>query len=230
MTGKITDLGSLTGANFNAGDLLEVVDVTDTSLAATGTNKKSRADEVAIGLGNLRLAFPYIYVGSSYLRAFVPIINSSSESAGTTVRAYPCWAPRAVTITSFGFNVTTSEGGASMRVGMYTDNVGQPNTLIAELGDASVASTGNVTVTGLSQALPAGPFWIAHCLHSSSNTAQFRGTNNSVYSFGSHSGVNFAAASLGVISPNSGSSGLPGSFGTPSSIIQGTAIDVVVGY
>ena len=40
MPGKITELAALTAANAAVGDLCEVVDVSDTSMAATGTNKK----------------------------------------------------------------------------------------------------------------------------------------------------------------------------------------------
>ena len=40
MAGKITDLAALTGAGAATTDLIETVDVSDTSMAATGTNKK----------------------------------------------------------------------------------------------------------------------------------------------------------------------------------------------
>lgn len=47
---KITDLSALTGANLATDDSFEMVDKSDTTMAATGTNKKMSADEVAIGL------------------------------------------------------------------------------------------------------------------------------------------------------------------------------------
>lgn len=40
---KITDLGALTEATLATGDLFTAVDISDTSLAATGTNKKITA-------------------------------------------------------------------------------------------------------------------------------------------------------------------------------------------
>ena len=40
MPGKISELAVLTGAVANGADLLETVDVSDTSMAASGTNKK----------------------------------------------------------------------------------------------------------------------------------------------------------------------------------------------
>jgi hypothetical protein len=46
MAGKITDLAALTGAAAATTDLIETVDVSDTSMAATGTNKKMVLSEL----------------------------------------------------------------------------------------------------------------------------------------------------------------------------------------
>jgi hypothetical protein len=43
---KITDLGALTGVSAALGDLMEIVDVSDTTMAATGTNKKITLQEL----------------------------------------------------------------------------------------------------------------------------------------------------------------------------------------
>lgn len=45
---KITDLGALTGANLATGDQFVVVDVSDTSMDASGTDKKMSADELSL--------------------------------------------------------------------------------------------------------------------------------------------------------------------------------------
>jgi hypothetical protein len=50
MAGKLTDLTALTGANLAVGDLHEVTDVSDTSMAATGTNKSMTTTELVAGL------------------------------------------------------------------------------------------------------------------------------------------------------------------------------------
>lgn len=47
---KISGLGSLTGASLATGDQLVAVDVSDTSMAASGTDKNITADELAKGL------------------------------------------------------------------------------------------------------------------------------------------------------------------------------------
>lgn len=48
---KITDLGALTGANAADGDSVPVVDVSDTSMAASGTTKKMTMAELAAAIG-----------------------------------------------------------------------------------------------------------------------------------------------------------------------------------
>lgn len=51
MPGRITDYGLLTGSTAAPGDLVEVVDVSDTSMAATGTNKRLVLGELNKYLG-----------------------------------------------------------------------------------------------------------------------------------------------------------------------------------
>jgi hypothetical protein len=48
---KVSDLASITGANTAAGDLFMLVDVSDTTMAASGTNKKITRDELASAVG-----------------------------------------------------------------------------------------------------------------------------------------------------------------------------------
>jgi hypothetical protein len=48
---KITDLAAITGATLAAADVFVVVDVSDTTMAASGTDKKMTQAEAVIGLG-----------------------------------------------------------------------------------------------------------------------------------------------------------------------------------
>ncbi len=50
---KYTDYAAQTGGNLDVADLALVVDTSDTSMAATGTNKKIRTDEFAFGMAPL---------------------------------------------------------------------------------------------------------------------------------------------------------------------------------
>lgn len=56
MPSRITDLTPLTGAGTASGDLLVIVDVSDASMAATGTDKNISIAELLIGLAALPLA------------------------------------------------------------------------------------------------------------------------------------------------------------------------------
>lgn len=50
---KITDLAALTGAGTASGDEIVIVDVSDTSMAATGTDKNQTIAEHAIALATV---------------------------------------------------------------------------------------------------------------------------------------------------------------------------------
>lgn len=71
---KISDYSALTGANIAAGDLFELVDVSDTSLAATGTNKKTTAADLQT-LAKAGLGITTIASGSIAAAATQDITN-----------------------------------------------------------------------------------------------------------------------------------------------------------
>lgn len=54
---KISALAALLGAGVAAGDLVPIVDVSDVSMAASGTDKNITADEFAIALSNRLFTF-----------------------------------------------------------------------------------------------------------------------------------------------------------------------------
>lgn len=90
-------------------------------------------------------------------------INSTTTTfttAANTLYAVPFYVPVAVTYTSITIEVTTLAGGKSLRLGIYTDSTGVPNTLVVDAGTVSAATTGAKTIT-ISQALSAGWYWLA---------------------------------------------------------------------
>lgn len=64
---KISQMTSLTGANVASGDLLPIVDVSDTSQAASGTNKKITADELRKAIPVSNNANGVVYSNASNL-------------------------------------------------------------------------------------------------------------------------------------------------------------------
>lgn len=77
---KISDLTSITGANTASGDLFTVVDVSDSSMAASGTNKKITRDELKTGLG---------VVAASTSTAGIVQLTDSISSTSTSTAATP---------------------------------------------------------------------------------------------------------------------------------------------
>lgn len=74
---KISALTALTGADLAAGDLDVVVDVSDTTMAASGTDKKITQAEKAVGLARLG-GFPRVYKFDFAYNT--PNIGDSSDS------------------------------------------------------------------------------------------------------------------------------------------------------
>lgn len=81
-------------------------------------------------------------------------------TAANTLYAVPFYVPRTVTYTSITIEVTTLASGKSIRMGIYTDSSGVPNTLVLDAGTISTTTTGAKTIT-ISQSLSAGWYWLA---------------------------------------------------------------------
>jgi hypothetical protein len=81
MAGTISDLTAITGANLDSTDELEVVDVSDTTMAATGTNKSTTlADLAAASAFTAKYAPLYGRVSSN----ITALVNNSTTLADVT--------------------------------------------------------------------------------------------------------------------------------------------------
>lgn len=77
---QISDLGVLTGANLAAGDKFEVLDVSDTSMAAEGTNKGMTAAELGAGLIRVGGVASATRVGCTVYRSAALNFAASSDT------------------------------------------------------------------------------------------------------------------------------------------------------
>jgi len=169
---------------------------------------------------------PGIYYGSD-----AQVGNALSTVALTagTVYYQPIHLPLATTYNQIACEVTTADAGQTCRLGVYTSLQGQPDSLIFDSGDASIASTGKVEVTKDIVIPTAGWYWTS--ISSSSGTAEFL-----AYAPGwtrPTLGAPIAAATLGTTSTAFTGAGAYGAppftpAGDPASNAIATAVPVVV--
>lgn len=94
------------------------------------------------------------------------VVVNAWQTAGTLVMTQnrmfyvPLWLDRALTLNRIGVGVTTAAAGSTLRLGAYTAVNDAPDTLVADYGTVSAATTGDKEIT-ISQALPAGLTWLA---------------------------------------------------------------------
>lgn len=113
MAGKITDLTALTGAGAATTDLIEALDVSDTTMAGTGTNKKMTLAELVIFLNANGIT---LAAASETVSGRVELADAAETLAGTdnTRAVHPAGLAPLVggdgPLFAFLFNTTTSAG------------------------------------------------------------------------------------------------------------------------
>jgi len=167
---KISALTALTGANSAPGDLLDIVDVSDTSMAATGTNKKITREELqTFNLGT---------------------ITTDKKVQDLSVT----WNNAGVTFTGLKFNVTdTASNAASLLMdlqvgGVYKVKADKAGLLTAKsiasegtLSFGSVLSGSNIGVTGYIES-------IANGFAANGGVVSIASTENFAFSSTTHAG------------------------------------------
>lgn len=126
---KITDLAELTGASSATGDVFPVVDVSDTTMAASGTTKKMTRAELAIAMTAELAATP----GAG---SFTTLVASGATTFALSAKS---------TSTTGGVGYATGAGGAvtqttSRTTGVTLDRVCGAITLFSVAGSATFAS------------------------------------------------------------------------------------------
>ena len=154
---KITSYAALTGALTASGDLLVVVDISDTTMAASGTDKNITIAELLIGLGALPLAGGTMTGGITSTLGTITT-NKPALSATQT------WNDAAVAFKGISIDVTaTAAGGASnifevRRNGTLSLNVDQygATTTVAHTVTSLTDANGKFSLSGNSSGLALG--------------------------------------------------------------------------
>src|SRR5881394_3644559 len=113
---KITALAALTGANLATTDAFQVVDVSDTTMDATGTNKKMSGTELATGMATLLPSQAYGLSGTSGClaatydrRVSVGAVVAGAATSGT-LRMYLMTLPAGLVVSNLTFWAGTTAG------------------------------------------------------------------------------------------------------------------------
>lgn len=195
MAGKISELNSSTVFTaLDDGDLVEIVDLSDTSMAASGTNKPTT-------VGALRGPGQY-YAGQYYGPTWYPALNNVYTTCalnggfGGKFMLTPFEFRRPVTLDRIAVEVTTAgPAGCVLRFAIYADSATLTGTkaLILDAGTAAADSTGVKSVT-ISQALTPGRYWIGAAGQvAASSGLVVRGGPSSGYRANAQTGASTAA-------------------------------------
>lgn len=139
---KLSASTAITGANVDkANDLFMVLDVSDTTDAASGTNKAITPNEV-----NNIIRFTTLVKGTTPNRRHCA--QNTNIAPGTvalvinTLRVHGLEICATTVIDKLGIEITTGTSG-NMRVVLYNDDgTGQPSSLVAESGQLTVTTPG----------------------------------------------------------------------------------------
>lgn len=99
--------------------------------------------------------------GRRRVSGHIGALGSSYALSANTLYFAPYRSEYGGEVSSIGIPITAVAAGKSIRLGLFAcDAVGKPGALLAETGALSVASTGDVSGSVTSIAIPPGYYWI----------------------------------------------------------------------
>jgi hypothetical protein len=107
---KISQLNSLTGANTASGDLLTIVDINDTTMGASGTNKKMTLTEFQASPVSAGTANGVVFLNGSKVETSGSALTFDGTNLGIGT-ASPAYKLDVVTAGTAGGRITTAEYG-----------------------------------------------------------------------------------------------------------------------
>lgn len=155
---KISALAALTGANLAAADLAVVVDVSDVTMAASGTTKMVTVADLAVRTG---LRSPSPTLTGRWGIPGVGVTGMIGKDTAKNFRSYfPFPVSGSITVTDFRTEVTFGYAGGAQRWALYewTDTC-KPGALLGAIGTTDGTTSGDKTVTGLT--LTVANRWVA---------------------------------------------------------------------
>lgn len=160
LTGDVT-AGPGTGSQVAALSATGVAAATYT-LPTLSINAQGRVTSATNGtIGTTTGAFhPGMVAGRLYLPPIAGTL-ASAGIGGNTLMAYPIYIPNACTVNTLRSQVNGVTTATLMEYGIYTNNNGLPDQKVLDAGSVGVTPNGVKTISGLTQALAPGWYWIA---------------------------------------------------------------------
>lgn len=110
-------------------------------------------------------------------------IGAAATVTANQIYALPLYLGVGCTLDTVRIRVGASIALSSAEMGLYTNNAGIPDQLIADLGNVSTASTGERVLSGLARTLTAGWYWIVVAFSHAPSAVQLSLTNAFVGNF-----------------------------------------------
>jgi hypothetical protein len=121
--------------------------------------------------------FPNVTTAGSYFTPVPYIADGAGYNSFTLgqIEFTPLFVPVQLTASAIYVKVSVGGAGSFWRVGIYNDNAGTPGTLRADAGQIDASTAAIAGVTGLSQALSPGLYWLAGVMQGATGASLWRG-------------------------------------------------------
>jgi hypothetical protein len=149
--------------------------------------------------GGSNVAFNTAHISGTYYRStFAVTVGAQTFSTTDQTRYSPILIPTTKTYDRIGIRTTaTFSGTGSVRLGIYSDLDGKPDTVVLDAGLISpTAATTSYEIT-ISQSLSAGFYWLAFNVVTAASTNSFQGVNtgsgsNNISNMGGFTNLSFS--------------------------------------
>jgi len=167
---------AVSAGSTSAAGVLQLTDSTSstsTTTAATPNSVKTAYDTGAAKFQFMPFRSGSYYLNANFVQAQTALVNQTYYM--------PMYIPNAVTLDRLQiFTTGTFSGTASVRLGIYNDNGGVPNTVLVDGGTVSATAASTLYTVTISQAVTAGWYWMAFNTQTAATVNSFYGANAGV--------------------------------------------------
>lgn len=113
-----------------------------------------------------------VSITGQWYRTPVSVTTTGQTATANRLVLTPVFLDRAVTVTALGCQTVTVTTGGNVRLGIYSaDADGLPSSLVLDAGTVAFsANSTSYSITGLSQSIGPGVYWLGFCMQSGAST------------------------------------------------------------